>query len=1164
MMHKVKSILGILLSVMLFVLTACQEDELFPNIGPIPEGETTVQATISFQPFAEGLTTRTAGDAIKAISNLCVFVYTPPTDSNSGGELVSAHYFAASSLTLTTPGRTDADAENGKTAETATPRATFNLTLPYGVYCIYAVANMGDLTPNAKTNYDTIDKLKGINLTWHSANENDTKTSVAHNNEMFGYFTATYSDGTVPPAAGNISESVVLNKPGMKLHSWIKRAASKVTVAYDATNLNNNVYIYLKSVTIKDIPTNCYLGKDYPATPTEEESYQAQIGLIEGETIKYASDDDIKNNTITKLPCIVSGSPYYYYGAPWDWVDRAEILSSEEVFQQKAHAEDMNALYFYENLQGTGTTKMQDADGDKQLDRPGHPNWAVGGNADYEKYGDGYVAKDGKTYGTYIEVKAYYVNKTTDVSEGEITYRFMLGQDAIKDYNAKRNYHYKVTLCFNKDANDVDWHIEYHEAEPALYVPDVYYISYLYDQKLDLPIKVNGEVANLKATITSNNWWPDDAEHLMGETSDALYYTVASGTTVGNSKGLHNGFLSLVRPRQVTVFSGLKASDANTANRHLWNGDTSGYNNDSRKRGERTYTPDGNNGSGYDAADSYRVESAKHGGKIFYIPLFTRSKNLGISTGHTGNNLFSGYTRSAEVKFTATFKDGETRTKSVKIIQVKRLVNPTGIWRRSGNAEAFNVVLMEEDPDTNTDDFVPVVSHGGWRAYVESEGGDWILLNGKSNNIVEGGTESQIKFEYKPASTIGENEVRCGVIRIDYNDYTCTHRIFVRQGYAPMAMPSNPTKKDQSKYYNVYFKNYTPSKWHTFNLEYARGEVNHPVDEGSLFKVGNLHDAILSSNNKTYGFNVDIGTAKLTLKSPDENKAYQPWTWGGTTYDDKSREILPNDHYSGSLLSDSYYAEQFEASFKLYPYYTPSSYTALLNELGLTHSKHLYPNPWLADPKPAFLEKAEIASFTDYAYLEMNFDVGYGVLYSDLATETANSLEAAYEYGYNDVGKGMRGCFIYDVGTGHNLFFPIGATGYGRRLAIYNAGSQEALGTLRYGGPSGIIGGTNRPFLFDLFRHQGAIYWCKEAYNRLNKNNTDDPFYVGEHAEDSDNKGTLNHRAWDINYYTFGFHTFKSEAWPDEHYTQTGNDIDGVYQNYGSDACFIRLVDVER
>lgn len=39
------------------------------------------------------------------------------------------------------------------------------------------------------------------------------------------------------------------------------RAASKVTIAYDASGLKEGVFIYLKSVQIKDIPVNCYLGK---------------------------------------------------------------------------------------------------------------------------------------------------------------------------------------------------------------------------------------------------------------------------------------------------------------------------------------------------------------------------------------------------------------------------------------------------------------------------------------------------------------------------------------------------------------------------------------------------------------------------------------------------------------------------------------------------------------------------------------------------------------------------------------------------------------------------------------------------------------------------------------------------------------------------------------
>ncbi len=45
----------------------------------------------------------------------------------------------------------------------------------------------------------------------------------------------------------------------------------------------------------------------------------------------------------------------------------------------------------------------------------------------------------------------------------------MLGKNADDDYNAERNFHYKLTLRFRGHANDVDWHIEYDE-DKGIYV----------------------------------------------------------------------------------------------------------------------------------------------------------------------------------------------------------------------------------------------------------------------------------------------------------------------------------------------------------------------------------------------------------------------------------------------------------------------------------------------------------------------------------------------------------------------------------------------------------------------------------------------------------------------------------------------------------------------
>ncbi len=53
---------------------------------------------------------------------------------------------------------------------------------------------------------------------------------------------------------------VTINSPGVQLHSWLRRAASKVTVAFDGSGLYANVQIYIENVILKDIPKTCSLG----------------------------------------------------------------------------------------------------------------------------------------------------------------------------------------------------------------------------------------------------------------------------------------------------------------------------------------------------------------------------------------------------------------------------------------------------------------------------------------------------------------------------------------------------------------------------------------------------------------------------------------------------------------------------------------------------------------------------------------------------------------------------------------------------------------------------------------------------------------------------------------------------------------------------------------
>ncbi len=79
------SIYVVFLCMLLIGMTACEDEEIRP-FDDIPEGETTVNAVVEFKPLVPALTTRAAaGDAIKRIENLYVFVY------GLDGNLVSRH-----------------------------------------------------------------------------------------------------------------------------------------------------------------------------------------------------------------------------------------------------------------------------------------------------------------------------------------------------------------------------------------------------------------------------------------------------------------------------------------------------------------------------------------------------------------------------------------------------------------------------------------------------------------------------------------------------------------------------------------------------------------------------------------------------------------------------------------------------------------------------------------------------------------------------------------------------------------------------------------------------------------------------------------------------------------------------------------------------------------
>lgn len=1019
-----------------------------PTLDPLPDGSSTLSATVEFRPLVPTLdaSTRTAGDKIKAIESLCVLLY------DAQGNLVERYPLTETSDANPAPGyyklsdeernpgdgypaadETDADQP---IAEARTPRAAFTLpgTVPYGDYYLYAVANMGDLSDRTEA-IATVEGLRSIRLTW--------QTDVSRDNQMFGFFT---------PADEVLKQAPLLRiaTPATRLHAWLRRAASKVTIAYDGSELEEGVFVYLKSVRIVDIPKTCALGDTN--TPTDKSQ------LTEGEQIVYVSGEDYNDSWPAR---ITKGRPIY--PRPDDEYD----ADKEKEYLARAHSETADALFFYENMQGEGKDKRQDADKDGSLDVPGN------------KYEGDEGYKDDVPYGTYIEVKAFYRSINLDrLSSGEITYRFMLGKNETTDYNAERNHHYKLTLRFKRFANDVDWHIDYTEEDPGMLIPSPFYISYLYNHTMQMPLKINTagrEIVSLRAEIVENGWAPTGAPKNE-------YYSPADLPV----EKPFNGFLSLRRTEHTVIPSPGGTTDKvalETANkayyydnyRHLRN-----YLTSEGSHNIDAVDPDQNVALGEEGDGRYRVTIDRETkSSTFQIPLYTRAKQLIIKTGFTGNNPYEAYPRTAKVKFVAKLRDAEGAEIKLEdvatIIQVPRIVNPKGVWRKHDSTTPFHVVLKRL-PQENADRFETFTSEGSWKAYVVRGDRSTIHL---AQDTVRGRTDTPIDFNIYFEGCQAD-ESKCAVIRVEYHNCSCYHLIFARQGSASIALVPGGTR------------------WRTSNMRTATTEAACPTEEGSLFRFANWDDPIDATNNVYDGFKDNSETELLIA---------------GTTTKKKWSDIP-----SGNNM----------AAF--------------------------------SDPTVDG-RKLRVATFRDFEELYQADDIeqGYGVLYGDDATETLSAVDEVYGHSYtthggsdgSGKGYGMRGTFVYNksekdpVYGGRNLFFPIGASGYGQRKN--KDGYANGTAVVKYAGIANVISDIYRPLFYDLYRRPGAIYWLKELVD------------VTGRAEDDYQRAL----GWDFNYFSFDFNLISA-----------GNIINngawapvGQPSNPGdpntSNACFVRCVEID-
>lgn len=463
---------------MAVILSGCTDDFIYEPVD-IPDAEIEIKGEVIFKPLMPmAVQTRAEapeGDKYKGIKSLYVFFF------DSEGKPVTEYSGDVDFTPVPSEGSTH-------------EHITFKKKVRSGRYYIYAIANLSDAQKSDLTNVTSIEDLRTLPLVWDDNIENDL--------EMFGVFRQDGA-GTVPDNEGfEMDELLAITPNKNSIHSWVRRAVSKVTVDFDGTNLKEGVTVYIKNAVLKDVASDVLLGASSAAGENGITCITSDYSITYGE-----GEDHNLWPTVTKASKF---SPSDIWGTP----DGTTF-----------HDDNAKALPCYENMQGThkDKSKLQDTDGD--------------GIIDSER-------KDGVDYGTFLEVEGYYVaNRPEYKSEGKIFYRFMLGNNATNNFDVVRNHHYKITMNFKDYGNDIDWHIEYGEKYlDVTYPKDVNYQGKFFVPSLDYSATMANaghDLTDFTQGFHSTNESPTDLWSNAG--GKTVYDPCPPGYQVGD-KSVFTGF----------------------------------------------------------------------------------------------------------------------------------------------------------------------------------------------------------------------------------------------------------------------------------------------------------------------------------------------------------------------------------------------------------------------------------------------------------------------------------------------------------------------------------------------------------------------------------------------------------------------------------------------
>lgn len=1168
------------------------EDRFDYSSVVIGDGESLVEATLTFKTNVANLGSRSSGTAISTIKDLQIVIYN--ADEKDGDKDTDATLyrllkrdevaFEHVENNTTTPDdypKEPAKDENGdviknengdvvftdndKTTEYSTQKVKVkNLALPYGRYYIYAVANLGrDLSDDEVA---TIDKLKSVQCEWDfdpmqyeydrekedgEGNPND-KDQI--NAQMFGYFTnieKTESRNTNGSAFEHPEPAVVINQPSVNLHSWVKRLASKVTIAYDGRGLHNGVVVYIHNVSVRQIPYKCYLGKDndpqgedavtppyFDESIPQDRSSQALYYNSKGEITTYSEYDPTQEKGVKWMP----------------------VAKGTGIMGAKGHTNSDPALFFYENMKGVLPT----------YPKPQQPD-SVGSNVGPDDPG----YQDDVKYGTFIEVEAYYDCSIVPVSNGPIRYRFMLGQNIDDNYNAARNSHYKLTLGFRGYANQPDWHIEYSEPVPEIYAPPVY-IPYTYNTAVKFPIRATGNPVSIDVELIENNWAPYDLDKnrvpnaTEGTTNfedrelqfnwwkevyennegreqsiilnsegeiQANYQATSAKPNLSNTSGnylygLHKseykylteegeevstnndndyyhvtpiwaGFLRLLQPTNYE-----DENIALEASLYPSTGDQQSYASNTQLNLFRNYY--------IDCPDS--EDGAKHLGKRTFN--IEKPESDKFNTGRNAYEVIKEYDADNNVKGVSVIMNLWTQPKSMCGISGFSGNNPyedytrKAVIRVTAHYADGDIPILKKDVTIYQTERL-VNPKAIWRSH-ELQTVDGVKDNIFNVILYKKDTDKPSTFE----EVVSQGEWTASIKKTseNFDDFisigTDGGTKVVGSTLSSVKFPiifKGDIDFDDSKCAIIEITYHGNTCVHNI---YVRQGFHQPLkisDDGPFWSAYNIYSC---------GTNEDSNLSSTDPVSVDATFTYNPVAFGSyfkrcNYYRAISAQNVDNVNSGfgplGAPGENEFEMAGADRSGVRHSWNSISGTTDVSRHWANTFkvTQEIIDGTEIVDgkevPKYQTVERPyRIATIADYEKLK-DQEFGIGVMYGNGAKQPANTTKDAY--GFLDDSnttlvspQGMRGIICYNPDNAKQIFFPVGTMGIGRRTVQSASGGY--LGTLRYGAlASNFSLGANtlRPVCYNISNASGSIYWAN---------------------------GGGNHPCWDMNYTDLNFNQY--------------------------------------